>query len=301
MIDPFWWPILAGGVLSGMSSGLLGIYVVALRIPFLAVCVAHAALAGAVFALLAGVQGSLVVGGFEVPWMLLPALAAAALTALALGGLEGRGVHFDSNILIGVLFSLSLGLAFLGISLYSASGRPDQDVVRGLLWGSLLLCRWQDVRLMLLVGGVLGVFIVLFRKEMRALMFSREVATAAGIPVGPIWTVFLVLTSAVLTVNFQTVGGLMIYSLVTNPAVAAMQVARGHDRILLLAITFGAVVSIGGFAIAAVLDWPVGATIVIFSSLLVVLAGGWRRVVAGQASPSASGHADLRPGRGAGL
>ena len=40
-------------------------------------------------------------------------------------------------------------------------------------------------------------------------------------------SLFLLLASLVLTVNFQTVGGLMIYSLLANPAVAAARLVRG--------------------------------------------------------------------------
>ncbi len=258
----FWMPVLLGGVLSGGSSALLGVYVVGMRIPFLAVCVAHAALAGAVFGALAGLEGQL---------MMLPALAAATITALLLGLIDARGIRIDTNVLIGVLFSLSMGLAFLGIGLFPLLGRSDHDV-RSLLWGSLLFSRWHDVRLMALVAALLVIFVIGLRKELRALMFSRLHASAAGVHVNLVWTLFLMLTSAALTVNFQTVGGLMIYSLITNPAVAAFQLARGHDRVLLLSVIFGIVTSLVGFLLAAMLDLPVGATIVILSSLLVAIA-----------------------------
>lgn len=258
----FWLPVMCAGVLSGASSGLLGVYVVGMRIPFLAVCVAHAALAGAVFGALAGLTGQMI---------MLPALAAAVVTALLLGLLEHRIVRIDSNVIIGVLFSLSMGLAFLGIGLFSVLGRADNEI-RNLLWGSLNFCRWSDVALMGGTTVVLAAFVGLFRKELRALLFSRLHATAAGIRAGLVWTAFLVLTSAALTVNFQTVGGLMIYSLITNPAVAAFQLTRGHDRCLALAVAFGGLTSLSGFLLAALCDLPTGATIVIVSSLLVGLA-----------------------------
>lgn len=270
MIDlGFFLPVMIGGVLSGTSSAGLGVYVMGMRIPFLAVCVSHAALAGAVFGALFGLSG---------PMMLLPALAAAMLTALLLGLLEGRHLQLDSNVLTAVLFSLSMGLAFLGIGLFGVVGRSDNEV-RSLLWGSLLFCRWTDVAWMGVAAGLLLAFIGLFRKEMRAILFSREHAAAAGVHVGPVWTVFLILTSLTLTVNFQTVGGLMIYALVTNPAVAAFQLCRGHDRVLLAALLLGGLTSLAGFLLSAVTDLPVGATIVILSSLLVAVAavvGRWR-------------------------
>lgn len=57
MIDlVFWAPVMAGGALAGASSGVLGTFIVGMRIPFLGVCVAHAALAGAVFGGLCGLE-----------------------------------------------------------------------------------------------------------------------------------------------------------------------------------------------------------------------------------------------------
>ena len=50
MLDfAYWAPVLVGGLVAGGSSGLLSVYIVGMRIPFLGVCVSHAALAGAVF------------------------------------------------------------------------------------------------------------------------------------------------------------------------------------------------------------------------------------------------------------
>jgi manganese/iron transport system permease protein len=93
-----------------------------------------------------------------------------------------------------------------------------------------------------------------------------------------VWTGFLVLTSAALTVNFQTVGGLMIYSLVTNPALAAFLLLKGHHRTLVLAVLLGSGVSLAGFLVSLYTDLPTGATIVILSSLLVGAAAGVQRM-----------------------
>jgi len=274
MIDLYFWlPVLCAGILSGASSAGLGVYIVGMRIPFLAVCVAHAALAGAVFGVFFGLSGTA---------MMLPALAAAVGMALLLGWLEQRGLRMDANILIGVLFSLSLGLAFLGIGLFGMYGRSDNEV-RNLLWGSLSFCRWRDVYVRAGTTAARALFILAFRKEMRAILFSRLQATAAGVPVGFIWTGFLILASVVLTVNFQTVGGLMIYSLLTNPAVAAFQLARGHDRTLALAVTLGGLTSLAGFLLAALVDLPTGATIVVLSSLVVGVAALIRHFGSGRA------------------
>ena len=254
--------------MAGASSGVLGTFIVGMRIPFLGVCVAHAALAGAVFGGLAGLEGQ---------QLLLPALGGAVVTALALGLLNPQKVHLDDNTVLSFLFSATMGLAFLGIGLYGILGRSDHDV-RSLLWGSLSFCRWRDVGLMFGTALALAGYVGVFFKELRAIMFSRADAEAAGIRATAVWTGFLILTAVTLTVNFQTVGGLMIYSLISNPAAAAFQVARGFGRVLVLSALFGAASGLGGFLIAAATDLPCGAVIVLVSSAWV---GG--AVIVGQA------------------
>ena len=264
----FWLPVMIGGVLAGASSGLLGTFIVGMRIPFLGVCVAHAALAGAVFGGLCGLEGQA---------LLLPALGGAVLTALALGLLDPQRVRLDDNTMLSFLFSATMGLAFLGIGLYGILGRSDNDV-RSLLWGSLNFCRWRDVWCMLASAGALLVYVIVFFKELRAIMFSRIDAEAAGIHVKAIWSGFLVIVAVVLTVNFQTVGGLMIYSLISNPAAAAFQLAKGCRRTMTLAAVLGATSGLGGFLISAVTDLPSGAVIVLVSSILLAIAAIVRRL-----------------------
>lgn len=268
MLDlTLWAPVMLGGALAGASSGALGVYIVGMRLPFLGVCVSHAALAGAVFGALAGLEGS---------WMLLPALGGAVVSALALGLAQPERLRTDNNTVMNLLFTGSMGLAFLGLGLFPVLGRSDQDV-RALLWGSLNYCRWPDVGLMAGVAALLFAFLALTAKEMRAILFSRTDAAAAGIQVTLVWTVFLVLTALVLTVNFQTVGGLMIFSLMTNPAAAAFLLVRGGTRTLAVASALGAFSGVAGFLVSAVTDLPTGATIVLLSAAVVGAAALYRQ------------------------
>ncbi len=258
----FWMPVLCCGALAGASTGLLGTFIVGMRIPFVGVCVSHAALAGAVFGSLCGLSGQM---------LLLPALAGAVVAALLLGAVDPQSTRIDSNVLMGILFSLTMGLSFLGLGLFSVYGISDNDV-RGLLWGSLNFCRWNEFYIMAVAAVLEMLVVAAFYKELRAILFSRVQTAAVGVPVTPVWTAFLVLTSVVLTVNFQTVGGLMIYSLLTNPAVAAFLLVRGYGKSLAFSTLFGLLSGLGGFLIALATDLPVGAVIVLLSSLLVGVA-----------------------------
>lgn len=254
MMDPFFIPVLAAGAVGGASAGLLGVFIVGMRMPFLGVCVSHAAMAGAV-------------GGLLLGWPAFPcALAAAVVAAGSLGLVRiapGRGVA-DGNVALGVLFSLLLGLTFLGIGLAPGPKTP----MLGLLWGSLVFVGIREVWVVVATGVALVLFVCLFGKEMRAILFSRLLAAAAGIHETLVYTLFLGLCGLVLTVNLQAVGGLMIFSLITNPAVAAFRIAKGFVPVCIVASALGAASALGGFFAAYWLDLPTGACIVLVSSLL---------------------------------
>ncbi len=260
-MDPFFIPILAAGAVGGASAGLLGVFIVGMRMPFIGVCVSHAAMAGAV-------------GGLLVGWPAFPCALAAAVAASASLGLTrpapGRG-GADSNVAMGVLFSLLLGLTFLGIGLAPGPKTP----MLGLLWGSLVFVSAREVWVAVASGLALLLFVLLFGKEMRAILFSRFLAAAGGIHETLVYTLFLALCGLVLTVNLQAVGGLMIFSLITNPAVAAFRVARGFASVCAVASALGAAGALGGFFAAYWLDLPTGACIVLFSSLLLALCVLW--------------------------
>jgi len=249
--------ILVAALVGGGSAGLLGVFVIGLRMPFLAVCTAHSALAGAVFGELFGLGHRL--GGF----------LGAAVGAGALGAVVRRRA-LDPNVALGTLFSLSMGLAFLGIGL----SEGPRSALLGLLWGSLL---FVDPSQLLWMGGsaaALVAFVVLGDARLRVLLFSRELA-AALFPEGVLFSLFLVLAAAVITVNLETVGGLMLYSLISNPAIAALRTARGYPSALALGSLFGALSALGGLLVAYLLDLPAGACIVLVSSALVGLVQ-WR-------------------------
>lgn len=264
----FWLPVMIAGAVSGATTATLGVYLVGMRIPFLGICVAHAAMAGAVFGRLMG-GSTMVMNGC--------ALAAATTMAVALGYAMSRRMRIDSNATMSMLFSLTMGLAFLGMGLFDRFGQSDGDV-RSLLWGSILFCGWRDAAMLCAIGAVVLVFVAVCFKELSAILFSRELAEASGLRTTTVWTAFLILTAVAVTASLQTVGGLMIYSLLANPAAAAFQLVKTHRNAVWLSAAIGAASAVGGFLISAAMDLPTGAVIVITSSLAVGVAAILRKI-----------------------
>jgi manganese/iron transport system permease protein len=261
-MDAYFVPIVLAAIAGGASTGALGVYLVGMRMPLVALAISHAAMVGAVAGLLVG-------------WPpLLCAFAVASAVSASLAVFRPEAVRLDPTSGLAVIFSLMLGLVFLGMGLFS--GPPSELLV--LVWGNLLWVDWPRLYLIAGAGLALGAFVLVFSKELKAILFSRFLAGATGVHEGLVTAVFLALAGLVITANLYVLGGLMIYSLLINPAAAAFQIARGHRATLALASSLGAGCAFVGFWISYCFDVPTGASIVLASAAAFGLAVAWRRL-----------------------
>ncbi len=237
--------------LGGIACATVGVFVVLMGISFIGVCLAHAAFAGALLAVLLGFNPLL--GAF------LFSLGVAAI----IGPLASRGeLNLDTSI--GVLFSLMLGLAFIFMGLMTG---PKTEML-GLLWGSILTVSRTDLILLGIVAAVVVGLVVLFYKEIQAVIFNREIALAVGIPASLILYGILFLTGSTITVTLSPIGGLLIFSLIINPAAAAYQLTYSLRWMFIFAAIFGIVSGWLGLLASYLLDVPSGAAIIVASSVI---------------------------------
>ncbi len=187
-----------------------------------------------------------------------------ALVGAIILGIITRNHNFDPNAALGTIFSLMLGLAFLGIGL---SPGPKTAAL-SFMWGNLLFVTADQLWLMLLVFVLLILFIIVFNKSLKLLLFSRQLAVVR-IPADTLFLLLLLVEASVITINLQVVGGLLLYSLICNPAIAALKIARSYKSALVVGGIIGVISAVGGFVFSYMLNWPVGACIVLFSSVIV--------------------------------
>jgi len=263
-MDPFFYLVILAGAIAGGSCGLLGVYLVGLRLPFVGIFISHTAMAGTVFSLLLGLNP---VWG--------PA-AVSAVAATSLAAIRPQRSRLDPNVALAILFSLMLGLTFLGIGLMQGS----RSEVLGLLWGSILFVRTRSVIVIGVAAAVFAAFALAFSKELKVLLFSRTIAAATGVHETFVYALFLALCGLILAVNLPLVGGLMIFSLITNPAAAAYQVCRGHRAVVLASTAFGVLSAVGGFLFSYYLSLPTGACTVLASTVLFAAAAATRTLSA---------------------
>jgi manganese/iron transport system permease protein len=241
--------------LGGIACGVVGVFVVLLHMPFIGVCMAHAAFAGA----LLGVWFNFdpLIGAFVV------SLIAAAL----IGPLADRG-DLNPDTSIGIIFSVMVGVAFffLGVMPLTKSGAFD------FLWGNILTTTRSDLVVLALVTLLVAGVVALFFKEIQATLFNRKMALAAGVPATLVLYIILFLTGAAVTASIRSIGGLLIFSLILNPAAAAYQLTYSMKRMFYLAAAFGVLSGWVGLFLSYVLDVPSGALIVLTSAAIFFIA-----------------------------
>ncbi|MGH2271718.1 metal ABC transporter permease [Anaerohalosphaeraceae bacterium U12dextr] len=251
-MDSFFYTIILAGAVAGASTGFLGVYLVGMRIPFIGICISHAAMAGTILAVLFGMNP------------VLGAMALSVLMAMSMAAIPPEKSRLDTNAGLAILFSLMLGLTFLGMGLV----KDSRNEILGLLWGNILFVSGESVVVIVATAIVLAVFAMLCNKELKVILFSRQIAAATGVHSGLVYALFLALCGLIISINIKLIGGMMIFSLITNPAAAAYQLCRGHRSLVLTATVFGMLSAVVGFGISFYLDLPTGACIVLVSTAI---------------------------------
>lgn len=242
-------------VLCGASCAMLSVFVVLLKMPLIGVSMSHAAFAGAVLGMLFDINPFL--SGFIL----------CLLTAAILGPLSDRADIAPENLL-GIMFSFLMGIAFLGMGILTQT----KAGVLNLMWGSLLTLSSTDLYILAVVTVVLFVFVVLFFKEIRAVLFNRRLASSGGVPERLIYYILLFLTGAVVSSNLATVGGLLIFALLVQPGATALQLTYNLKSFFLISTASGILACVLGLIMSYIFDISSGASVVLMATLLFALA-----------------------------
>lgn len=249
---------ILAGLLGGVACSLIGVFVVTMNLSFIGVAIAHAAFAGALCGAWLGFSPQ--AGAF------IFSLVAVAV----IGPLADRG-EFNPDTPIGIIFSLTMGLAFLFMGLLPG---PKTQALE-LLWGSILTVSNFDLVLLFIVAVIVLTLVMLFFKEIQAVIFHREAALAIGIPANLIFYSMLFLTGSVITASLRSIGGLLIFNLILNPAAAAYQLTYSLRTMFILSASFGILSTWLGLLISYLFNTPSGATIVLVSTVIFIIAAAF--------------------------
>lgn len=242
-------------LLCGISCSVLSVFVVLMKMPLIGVSMSHAAFAGAVLGMLLDINPFL--SGF-----ILCLIAAGVL-----GPISDRADMAPENML-GIMFSLLMGVAFLGMGILT---RTKANALN-LMWGSMLSLSGTDITVLTIVTAILLFFVCLFFKEIRSILFNRQLAGASGVPARLIYYVLLFLTGAVVSSNLATVGGLLIFALLVQPGATALQLTYNLKNFFIISAASGVGACVAGLIVSYIFDLPSGASVVVMATIIFTVA-----------------------------
>ena len=250
LTDPLQYPFMQRAmlevVLMGVTTGVIGVYVVLRGWAFIGDALSHAIFPGVVIAFL--LRSSFFAG----------ALAFGVLTAILIGALA-RNRKVSEDTAIGVLFA---GMFALGIVLISTIRGYTADLA-SFLFGDVLGVSQEDVWASVLIGALVLGALVLFHKELVLVAFDSEMAEAVGLLVWVINLGLLLLIALTIVVSLRAVGNILVVAMLVTPAAAAR---LWTDRlVVMMAVSafFGALGGVVGLLVSYHTDWAAGGTIVL--------------------------------------
>ncbi len=242
---------LISALLTGFLCSTVGTFVVLRKMPFIGAGLAHIAFAGVAMGILLGKSP------------LFFALLFTITSSIILWYLsEKKQIHYD--VTVGVLFSASMGLAVVFLSLSQNFGSEALSY----LFGSPLLTTKTDILLLLLLSITVSSFFIYYWREIYLILFSEEIAKASGYKVHLITFWLFFLTAFVVTLSIESVGALLVFSLLIVPSATAHRIARTYNQFFVLSVVLGILSAVAGMLVSFTLNAPPGATITLISTTI---------------------------------
>jgi zinc transport system permease protein len=259
---PFMQRALMAGILVGLVTSLLGVFVILRRSAFFGDAVAHASLAGIAVG---------VVGGLP---PLLPAAAVAVGIGLALYRLERVG-RLSLDTILGFILPFFMAIGVLVLSL-SPGFQPE---LLSYLFGSILTVSWQGLGVTALVTVAVVAVLARLGRRLVFAAFDPDGAHAAGVEVSRLLTLHHVLLALTIIASISVVGIVLVNALLIIPAATAKLLARSLGQMFVLAPLLGIASVLGGLVASSWVDAPSGPAIVLFAGMVFLTAWGrtaWR-------------------------
>ena len=240
-------------ILIGLLTGLMGVFVVRMRLSAIGYSMSHGAFAGAALGVATSTNP------------LISAMLFASFVALIIGPVADKArLHADT--ITSIIFPLNMALAFIFLTLTPEIGLTSQ--VANVLWGSIISITNSDLVYLITLCAVTLSIIYFTWKELFAIMYNRKLAEADGINTKLFVYLIILLSGVVTTLSLKLVGGLLVYALLFNPASSALQFLEDMRKIIVASPLIGVVTNLLGLFVSLYLDIPVGSCIVLVSSIV---------------------------------
>ncbi|PQL09408.1 metal ABC transporter permease [Veillonella sp. T11011-6] len=256
--------VLLGTALLGLASGIAGTFAVLRKESLIGDGLSHAALPGVVIAfLLTGIKDIevLIIGAA------LSSITAAWLITITV---ENSKIKFDGAL--ATILSAFFGLGMVLLTYLQSLNNAGQAGLSKFIFGQAATILARDVYITSAAALIIIVLTALFWKELKLISFDVEYAKTLQIPVTFTLILYRSLLIMTIIIGIQSVGAILISSLLIAPAVGARQWTNKLGTMCTLAGLFGMVSAIGGTIWSTTVQkLPTGPAIIVILSVIVLL------------------------------
>ena len=137
-----------------------------------------------------------------------------------------------------------------------------------MMFGSVILLYREDIYGRLLIMLICIVIVVVFYKEISAMIFNRKIAEITGIRTKPMMYSLLFMIALMVALTLPIVGGLLLYVWLVAPAAIAYQFCGTLKQMMIAAPVIAAAISLFGTFAAFTFNLPVAPFSAVLFSLV---------------------------------
>ena len=253
LIYDFLQKALITSVMVGIISGIIGSFIVLRGMSLMGDAISHAVLPGVAISYMLGI-----------PYF-YGAVVAGVLAAVGMGAIS-QNSRIKNDASIGIVFSAALALGIILIT----KAQSATDLTK-ILFGNVLHVRTSDMWLTAGISVIVLLVVGLFYKELLLSTFDETMAEVSGLNTRLIHYGLMILLTLVSVASLQTVGVILVVSMLITPASTAYLLTNRLSTMIALSSTFGAVAAALGIYFSYIYDLPSGPVIAIVSAIIFIV------------------------------
>lgn len=256
-------------MLLGVSSGIIGAFLLLRKRSLMGDVLSHATLPG--IGLAFAIMTAMGLSGKALPGLLLGAAisgVAGLLTMLAIRSTT----RLRDDAAMGFVLSVFFGLGVAVLGMIQKIPGANAAGLESFIYGKTASMVLQDAILIGVVALITSIVALLFKKEFTLICFDDGYASSQGWPVVLLDVMMLGLVTAVTVIGLQAVGLILIIAFLIIPATAARFWTHRLDYMLLLAAFIGALSGWLGASFSGIFsNMPAGAIIVLVGAVIFLI------------------------------
>lgn len=242
-------------ILSGITCGIVGTYIVARRMVFLSGGITHASFGGLGIAFYLGTN---------------PIAGALFFAILSSLGIEyaSSNSKIRNDSAIGVMWGIGMAIGAFFISLRPGYTSGD---LSSFLFGNIISVTSADIWALAVLTIALLIGAIVWLKPVMYVAFDREFAHSAAINTRLVNYIMAVIVAVTIVLSIRVMGIVLLVSLMTMPVLIANTISKQYSTITITASIIGALGALAGIVISYYLEVPSGPAIIFVLTLLLII------------------------------